>query len=148
MAPITSERRCHQREDLQGVPVQLVDAQGERVVQRVQRHARIQRSRPPADQAEHEAEEAERDQVLRRSRARVDEPEEDAGDDRREPGADLALPTRTPHPAQRAEDEAAKEELLARSARPRRRTRRRAMSAAVLLLDPELAGQLVGAVRA
>ena len=58
------DRGGHQREDLAAVPVQLVEAERQRVVDRVERHARVQRAGPPAHEAQHEPEEAERDQVL------------------------------------------------------------------------------------
>ena len=97
------DRADHHAEDLPA-PF-LVDAERERVVERVQRDARIQRARPLVQQAQPEAEGRERQRVADRRGADVDGAEDEPGDDRRRREA---APV-----AQRAEEEAAEEELLA-----------------------------------
>ena len=68
----TSERRDHQQRDLPPRPA-LEAAEGERVVQRVRRDARVQRAGRAVEQAQAEAEHGERHEVERRRRADVHE---------------------------------------------------------------------------
>src|SRR5437763_4597253 len=65
------QRSADQAKDTSPAPVQLADAESKRIVDRVKRHAWIQRPCTPPQQAEDEAEEAQRDQVARGRGARV-----------------------------------------------------------------------------
>ena len=94
------ERRCH--------------AERDRVVERVQRHARQQRARPPAQQAKQKPS-AEQHDARRRAGRR-------AGGTRPKMAPLSAAPRDQPEPVgEHAEHEAAEEQLLARAARARRR---------------------------
>ena len=125
-------QRAHEQHEDLPAPV-LGDPEGERVVHAVQGDARIQRSGALAQQAEREAEEGQRQQEGGLGRADVDRPEDQAGDDRRRP---RALPV-----AQRAEEEAAEEELLGHR-RHDRDQEGHGQQREGAVLDAELVGQL------